>query len=221
MSGARRRGEAGLLRGCCLGLVLVVVALAGSAFLADRAIAAPELGAAPLGPDHGDSQAAVATASGMQLTAELTAQPHGVVVLSEHDLTVIAAERNPHPDALHNIAARLRNGQVVVSAEHPVGPFTVIPVARLSLSLDQSGSTPAVRVQLVEVDIGELTVPGFLRDWLAGSLGPSLPIDQIFNSTPALQSVRDNLECIVVAADGVRIGVHRPGTTPDPAVCGS
>ena len=33
--------------------------------------------------------------------------------------------------------------------------------------------------------------------------------------------LKNDLECVVVAQDGVRIGVHRPGTTPQPSVCGA
>ena len=56
------RAQAGLVRGCCLLVVLLVVVLGTGAFFADRALAAPSLGASPRGPAHGESEPAIAVA---------------------------------------------------------------------------------------------------------------------------------------------------------------
>ena len=106
-------------------------------------------------------------------------------------------------------------------ADHPFGPFTVEPVAHTSLTLDSVASAPKVVMQVVELDVGALTLPGLIRDRMVGTLAPSFSMNLLFSGSAALQALRANLECVVVVADGVRIGVHRPGTAPDPAVCGS
>ena len=220
MTGARRC-QAGLVRGCCLLGILLVALLAGAAFVADRALAAPELGGAPRGPDDGDSQAAIAVSLGAQLAAELLAQPHATVTLSEHDLTVLAAAHNPNPGSLSAIAVRVRSGYVVVAGQHPVGPLSTTVVGRLSLTLDITRSPPALSTQVEELDVGQLGLPGFIRDRVLGNFASTIDLDELFNGSPALQAVRANLECVVVTAGGVRIGVHRPGTSPDPGTCGS
>jgi len=217
----RRRAQGGLVRGCCLLIGLIVVVLGASAFIADRALAAPSLGAMPAGPDHGSSEAAIAVTLGVQLAAELLGQPHGVVTLSEHDLTVLARAHNPHPDSLRNVIARVRDGLVVLEAAHPYGPFTVMPVARISVTLTQGVTGPLIATHVVELDVGELTLPGFIRDRLLGTLAPSLSVNPLFTGSAALKAVRAYLECVVIAHDGVRIGVHRPGSTPQPSVCGA
>ena len=216
-----RCAQSGVVRGCCLLIVLVVAVLGASAFIADRALAAPSLGATPAGPDHGESEAAIALTLGAQLAAELLAQPDGVVTLSEHDLTVLARAHNPHPNSLRNVSARVRDGLVVVEAEHHYGPFTVMPVARISVALSTAASAPLIATHMVELDVGELTLPGFIRDRLVGSLAPALSVNPLFARSAAMRALRAYLECVVVAQDGVRIGVHRPGTTPQPSVCGA
>lgn len=216
-----RRPERGLVRGCCLLIILLVVLLGAAAYFADRALAAPSLGPSPAGPDHGDTEAAIAAALGVQLAAELLTESHAVVTLSEHDLTVLAQAHNPHPNSLTNLTARVRDGLVVITADHPFGPFTVSPVARIAVALVSPGTSPSVSVTIVELDVGQLVLPGFIRDREVGSLAPTLSLNPLFSSSAALQALKANLECIVVASDGVRVGVHRPATAPDPSVCGA
>ena len=40
-------------------------------------------------------------------------------------------------------------------------------------------------------------------------------------NTAALRALRASIECVVIAPDGVRVGVHRPGTAADAGVCGA
>lgn len=202
-----------------MGVILLLVLLGLTAFVIDRALAAPDLGAAPGGRDDGESQQAIALTLGAQLLAELVAQPHGVVTLTEHDLTVIAAQHNPHPDRYHNVMARVRNNLIAVSANTAIGPMTVAVVAHIGVTLQQNGTAPQLAAGVMDVDVGALQLPGWLQDRLVGS--PTIMLDPVFNSTAALRAVRANIECVVVAPDGVRVGVHRPGTTADPAVCGA
>lgn len=211
-----RGAEHGVIRGCCLGVVLLLAILGMSAFVVDRAMAAPDLGAAPGGRDDGETQQAIAVSLGVQLGRELITGPHGVVTLSEHDLTVLAAEHNPHPDRYRDVAARVRDGLVVVSALTNYGPIATTVVAHINVALVQSGAR--LDANVVRVDVGDLQVPGWVEDHFMGS--PTISLDQLFDSSPALQLLRANIECVLVAPDGVRVGVHRPGTGATPGVCG-
>jgi hypothetical protein len=213
------RAQGGLVRGCCALLVVALVVLGAIAFIADRALAAPDLGAAPRGPDHGDSQTAIAVSLGSQLVLALIAQPHAVLTLSEHDLTVLAAAHPP--SGVTGLTARVRNGLVVVSGQHPFGPFTVNPVAHVSVALDVNQAPPSLSSRVDQLDIGQLGLPGFIKDRILGSFASSINLDQLFKGSPALQALRANLECVAISPDGLLVGVHRPGFAPDTTVCAS
>jgi hypothetical protein len=214
-----RRAPQGLMRGCCALVAVAVVVLGFVVFLTVRVVAAPDLGAAPRGPGHGESQTAIAVSLGAQVVAQLLVQPHATVTLSEHDLTVLVGEHVAK--ALTDATVRTRGGQVVVSGQHPVGPFTVTPVAHLALTLDTTKSPPSLGSQIVELDLGQLGLPGFIRDRILGSLASSIDLDQVFNGSPALKALRANLECVAVVDDGLRIGVHSPLAAADTSICGS
>src|ERR1039458_6380659 len=66
----RRAGERGLFRGCCAGLLLLVVAALARVLLI-RLPSAPNLGAPPAGPDDGGSPGAIAAALGGEVDTEL------------------------------------------------------------------------------------------------------------------------------------------------------
>ncbi len=153
--------QRGFVRGCCLGLLVLLVLVGGSVFVADRALAAPVLGAPPAGPSHGATETAIAIALGKEMAQELLVSPHGVVVLSEEDLTVLALANNPHPNEYRNLQVRVRNGLVVVSAQISAGPFTPTAVAHISLTLKPGPNGPVIAAQVPEVDIGMLGLPGF------------------------------------------------------------
>src|SRR5580658_8353803 len=132
--GVTHSDQRGIVRGCCLGLLMLLILSGGSVFVADRALAAPVLGAPPAGPSHGATEAAIAVALGKEMAEQLINTPHGVVVLSEQDLTVLADANNPHPTEYRNIQVRVRGGLVVVSAQISAGPFTPTGVVHISLS---------------------------------------------------------------------------------------
>lgn len=207
------------MRGCCLLIALAVVLLGVLAFVAVRALAAPDLGPPPQGPDHGDGETAIAISLGSQVVTQLLTQPHAVVTLSEHDLTVLATAHLP--SGWSNVTARSRDHLVVLSGQHAFGPVAVSPVTHVSVSLDVTKSPPSLKSNVVQLDIGQLGTPGFIRDRIFGSFGSSIDLNRIFSGSPALQALRANLECVAVAPDGLRVGVHRPGTQTDTAVCGS
>lgn len=140
---------------------MLLVLVGGSVFVADRALAAPELGAPPAGPSHGATETAIAISLGKEMAAQLLTSPHGVVVLSEEDLTVLAVANNPHPNAYRDLEVRVRNGLVVVSARISAGPFTPTAVAHISLSLQPGANGPVIVAQVPQLDIGMLGLPGF------------------------------------------------------------
>ena len=221
----RGRAQLGLMRGCCA-LVFVAVAVVGAAILlAVRATAAPDLGAAPRGPNDGDGQTAIAVKLAAELVPQLLLSSDGTVTLSEQDLTVLANEHGA--GGLSGATVRARAGQLVVSGQRPFGPFTLTPVAHLTVALDRTSSPPRLTTQVDRFEVGQLGVPGFIRDRLLGSLSSSIDLGRLFGGVPALQALEGNIECAaVIDGDtgqqaGLRIGVHRPDAVANTAVCSS
>jgi hypothetical protein len=212
--------QRGIVRGCCLGLIVLLILVGGSVFLADRALAAPDLGAPPAGPSHGASEDAIAVALGAQMAAQLIQSPHGVVVLSEQDLTVLAVANNPHPSELKDLQVRVRDGLVVVSARVSAGPFTPTAVAHIKLSLRPGGAGPVIAAQVPEVDIGMLGLPGFAGSSLVSQIDTALSLDRLFAIAPKLSVLRSDIECVAVLPGGVAVGVHDPDAPSVASSCG-
>src|ERR1700730_18581243 len=159
-----RSGQVGLLRGCCFPLILLLVLVVGGLVLGQRALAAPDLGAPPGGTAHGSSELVIAAALVGDAATQLLKADHAVVTLSERDLTVIANARNPSPVRFRNPQARIRNGDVVVSADTSVGPFGVTAVATFQLIFANSSGATQVTAQAVNYAVGQLGIPGFIGD---------------------------------------------------------
>ncbi len=212
--------QRGIVRGCCLGLLVLLIALGGSVFLADRALASPTLGAPPAGPSHGASETAIAIALGTEMAGQLIQGAHGVVVLSEQDLTVLAIANNPHPNEFRDLQVRVRDGLVVVSARLSAGPFTPTGVARISLTLQPGPTGPSMAAQVPEVDIGMLGLPGFAGSGLASQIDGALSLDRLFAIDPKLSALRTDIECVAVVPGGVAVGVHDPGVPSVASSCG-
>jgi hypothetical protein len=215
-----RSGERGIVRSCCAGLVLLIILAAGGAFLADRALAAPVLGAPPAGPSHGDNEVAIAVALGGAMAAQLLAGSHGVVVLSERDLTVLADANNPHPNTYRDLQVRVRNGLLVASAQISFGPFNPTAVVHVSLSLQPGHNGPVIAAQVPEFDIGMLGVPGFFADRLVKEIDAALSLDKLFSVDPRLSALRSDIECVAVVPGGVAVGVHDLGVPNVASSCG-
>ena len=216
----RRSGERGVVRGCCAGAIVLLILAGLVAFVADRALAAPQLGPSPAGPSHGATELDIAVNLGAQMTAQLVAGPHGVITLSEQDLTVLAVANNPHPDEYRQVAVRVRDGLVVVSSQVSVGPFTPTAVAHISVSLRSAASGPVLAAQVPEVDIGQLGVPGFLTSGLAGQINAALSLNGLFSIDSRLNALRAYIECVAVVPGGVAVGIHDPGIPAVPSACG-
>jgi len=212
--------QRGVVRGCCLGLLMLLILVGGSVFVADRALAAPELGAPPAGPSHGATETAIAVALGKEMAAQLLTSPHGVVVLSEEDLTVLAAANNPHPDQYRDVQVRVRDGLVVVSAQISAGPFTPTAVAHIGLSLQPGANGPGIVAQVPQLDIGMLGLPGFAGSGLVSQIDSALSLDRLFAIAPELSPLRTDIECVTVVPGGIAVGVHIPLVAADTSSCG-
>ncbi len=208
------------MRGCCLGLVLVAALVVAGVIFASRALAAPNLGSPPGGTAHGSSEAVIAAALSGDAATQLLDGEHAVVALSERDLTVIATARNPSPDRYRNPQARIRNGDVVVSADTSVGPFGVTAVASFALLFSDAGGASKVTAQAVDYAVGQLGIPGFIGDRLDPRGSASLNLTALFASNAALEALSKSMDCLAVRPDGVHIGFHRPGVAPSAGVCG-
>jgi hypothetical protein len=202
-----------VLRGCCFGLVLLVIVVAATSFVTVRALAAPNLGAPPGGTSHGSSEVLIAAALAGEAAVQLIGADHAVVVLSERDLTVIAQARNPSPDRYRDPQARIRGDDVVVSADTDVGPLGVTAVATFQLVLSDTAAATKIIAQPVAYAVGQLGVPGFVADRIDSRGSQTLNLTQLFASNPALLALSKLLECLSVRPDGVHVGFHRPGST--------
>ena len=207
-----------MLRGCCFPVALLLLLAVAGVYVATRALATPNLGAAPGGTDHGNTQLLIAAALAGDAAAQLIIGDHAVVVVSEHDLTVIVQARNPEPQKYRYPQARIRDGNVVVSADTDVGPLGVTAVVRYNLVLDTSGPVQ-VTAQPVSYDVGQLGLPSFVGTWLNPRATKTVDLTSLFGSNPALQLLARSLDCLAVHPDGVHVGFHRPGATVSDPAC--
>jgi len=201
-------------------MLLLLVALGYSAYIVDRAVAGPDLGSSPRGPNHGNNELAIAAALAPQLAASLIVQPHAVIILSEHDLTVIATQNNSKPAEYRNVSVRVRGGMELVAADVGVGPFTPTAVARVTVTFDNSSGQVHISSQVSQIDLGQLSLPGWLKDRYVTQVMQTTALLPLFAGSSALKSAASDIECLAVADEGVRIGVHRSGVIADASTCG-
>jgi hypothetical protein len=210
-----RAGERGLVRGCCAGLIALIVVVAVLVLLL-RVTGDPGLGAPPAGPDDGGSPAAIAGALGAEVETELgrPGARGAVVLVSEQDLSTLAAADNPDPDMFTAVKVRARGAQLWVSADSHLGPLAVLVTARITLSLRPGGQvTPTVE----ELDVGDQAIPGFMQS----AIDPRG--DAVLSFASLVSGVglsRYGLECLVVMPGrGVELGFHAPLLSADPGYC--
>ena len=213
----RRAGEGRLLRGCCAGLAVALILLCACVLiLGVRLTASPALGAAPAGPADGASPSAIAALLAGEVSDQLdrSGAPGAVILLSERDLTTLAASANPDPRMFSGIQVRARDGQLWVSAESALGPLSVVVTARLTIRLGESGSiTPTID----EIDVGDQAVPGFLRSAVDPDGSAAFSLSPLLTGS-ALSPY--GLECLtVVQGRGLELGFHMPLLDPDPGYC--
>lgn len=208
-------------RGCLVALTIAAVLVALTGVLGALALSTPDLGPAPGGTDHGDNELAIAASLGGSLAAQLALAPHGVIALSEHDLTVLIRENNPAPVRFRDPQVRVRDGLVVIDAHTPVGPFTVDAVARMALSRTiGADQLPQVTATFTRVQVGSLGLPDFAAHALQDRVQQAFDLQDVLTSNEYLRLARAALDCVLVAADGVRLGFHRPGVDAQAGDCG-
>jgi hypothetical protein len=209
-----RRGEHGLFRTCCLGLVILLALCVGAVVLLVRLTSSPAfLATAPLGADDGPTTQAIATRLATQLALSLL-DPTGqaTVLVSDRDLTVIAAEENPDPQTFSGVQVHSNAGHLLISAHSRLGPLPVIVTAQVLPHL--VNGTP--QIDLGDVQIGDQVLPGFLRSWV-DPRGTA-----IFNLGSLVRKMSIStfgLECMAVLQNGVELGFHAPLTGPQPNLC--
>ena len=213
-----RPGESGLLfsRGCCIGVVVLLLLCAAALVLQVRMTAVPELGAAPVGPSDGSNSAAIATALARRVATQLiqTGAAGAVVLLSERDLTTLAAQYNPDPESFTDVAVRARGGQLWVSADHHLGPLPVVVTARVSPVFQPGGS---LDVDIQEIDVGDQAIPGFMQSAVDPRGSAVVSLNGLLNST-ALDVY--GLECVsVVPNRGIELGFHAPLRAAETGYC--
>jgi hypothetical protein len=210
-----------LCRGCGCLLVVVVGAVVVALIAGAQALAAPDLGPAPGGRDDGNSQIAIAARLGTALGTELLTNPsgHGVVELSEHDLTVLVRQNNPDTGRFRNPSARVRDDLVVVDAQAPAGPFTVTAVARLALSRTTDTGDPRVTGTFRSVQVGNLGLPDAVAHALQDHVQRAFNLQDLLAANPILSAARSALECVRVGGGVVRMGFHRPDVAENAATC--
>jgi hypothetical protein len=210
----RHRGQHGLFRTCCLGLLILVALCAGAIVLLVRLTASPAfLATAPLGADDGPTIQAIATKLATQLSlALLDKSGQATVLVSDRDLTVIAAEENPDPQTLSGVEVRSNPGHLLVSAHSRLGPLPVVVTAQLTPRLVNGYP----QIDLGDIQVGDQGIPGFMRS-LIYPQGKA-----IFDFGPLIRRMSIStfgLECLVVVPDGVELGFHSPFSGAQPAVC--
>jgi hypothetical protein len=193
--------------------------VAATVFVAVHALAAPDLGSPPGGTSHGGSVTVIAATLAGDAATQLVHGDHAVVVLSERDLTVIARDRNPAPNRFRNPQARIRDGNVVVSADTSVGPFGVTAVASFQLLLTVTPSTTQLSAQAVDYQVGQLGLPGFVGARFDPRGSATLNLTALFASSPVLETLSKTLDCLSVRSDGVHVGFHRTGAGASDAAC--
>jgi len=213
---ARRAGERGLFRGCCAGLVALIVLLAVLVVLLVRLTARPDLGGTPAGPDDGGSPLEIAATLAGGVAIQL-AQPDAtgaVVVVSEQDLSTLAAAVNPDPGSFTDVQVRARAGQLWVTADSRLGPLGVVATARLSLSFEPGGT---ITPDLEEIDVGDQAIPGFLRSAVDPRGSAAFSLAPLLSGSELSQY---GLECVVVVPyRGLELGFHAPSASSSPGYC--
>lgn len=208
-----------MVRGCCLLIILLVAVVAATVFLGGRALAAPDLGAPPGGTAHGGSEVVIAATLAGSAATQLVAGQHAILVLSERDLTVLAAAHDPNPTRYRNPQARVRDGAVLVSTDTSVGPFGATAVVHVALTYTTDGGQPHVTAQAADYTVGQLPLPAWVVDHLVPNAPSTIDLSRLWSSNRVLQLLAQSLECVAVQSDGIHVAFHRPGVTPDVTRC--
>ena len=181
-----------------------------------RLTSAPDLGALPAGPDDGGNPGAIGAALGAEVRADLVrpGAPGATVLVSEQDLSTLAAADNPDPEMFTALKVRARGAQLWVSAGSHLGPLTVVVTARLTLGLRSGGE---ITTDEQELDVGDQAIPGFMRSAIDPRGDAALSFTSLLGGGRLSQY---GLECLMVVPErGLELGFHSPLLKADPGYC--
>jgi len=217
---ARRREFGGARRAVAVVLLVVVALALAGVVVTWQALAAPDLGAAPRGPDDGHTRLAIAAAMGRKAATGLALAPHTVVTLSEQDLTTVLEDSNPDPQHFQDPEGRVRDGLVVIDVRTALGPLTVTAVARVALTLVcPPDGAPDISADVRDISAGRMPLPGFAVQQIRDRISRDVDLHALL-SDAQLDPVRPYLDSVQVTGDGVALGFHRPGLLQSNSPCG-
>jgi hypothetical protein len=109
---------------------------------------------------------------------------------------------------------------VVIDAHTPVGPFTVVAVARMTLTRTEDANGPRATASFRSLQVGNLGLPDQVTQVLQDRVQQAFNLQDLLSASPILSLARSSLECVRVGSGTVRLGFHRPGVATDPQACG-
>jgi len=200
-------------------LLLVAVLIAGGGFVTWESTAAPELGAAPRGPDDGHTRLQIAAVMGRKAAQGLALAPHTVVTLSEKDITTVLRSSIPDPQQFRDPEGRVRDGLVVIDVRTKLGPVDITAVGRVALSLVcPADGAPDVAADVNSISAGRMPLPGWAVTQIRDRISRDIDLHGLL-ADAQLDPIRPYLDSVAVTADGVALGFHRPGLLQGNSPC--
>ena len=195
----------------------MAVLAAGGGFVAWQATAAPDLGAAPRGPDDGDTRLQIAATMGRRAAQGLALHPHTVVTLSEQDITTVLRSSIPDPQQFQDPQGRVRDGMVVIDVRTRLGPVGITAVGRVALSLVcPPDGAPDVAADVRGISAGRVPLPGWAVSQIRDRISHDIDLHGLL-ADAQLDPIRPYLDSVAVTGDGVAFGFHRPGLVQNSA----
>ena len=202
-----------------MALLLVAVLIAAGGLLTWQSTAAPELGAAPRGPDDGHTRLQIAAVMGRKAAQGLALAPHTVVTLSEKDITIVLRSSIPDPQQFQDPEGRVRDGLVVINVRTKLGPVGITAVGRVALSLVcPADGAPDVAADVNSISAGRMPLPGWAVTQIRDRISRDIDLHGLL-ADAQLDPIRPYLDSVAVTADGVALGFHRPGLLQGNSPC--
>jgi len=200
-------------------LLLVAVLIAAGGLLTWQSTAAPDLGAAPRGPDDGHTRLQIAAVMGRKAAQGLALAPHTVVTLSEKDITTVLRSSIPDPQQFRDPEGRVRDGLVVIDVRTKLGPVDITAVGRVALSLVcPADGAPDVAADVNSISAGRMPLPGWAVTQIRDRISRDIDLHALL-ADAQLDPIRPYLDSVAVTADGVALGFHRPGLLQGNSPC--
>jgi hypothetical protein len=215
---SRRRGG-GVRASRAAFLLVLVLFVAGACVVGWQSTSAPDLGAAPRGPNDGTTRLEIAATMGRRAAQGLALAPHTVVTLSEQDLSTVLRSSNPDAQQFQDPEARVRDGLVVIDVRTSLGPVGIIAVARVALSLVcPADGAPDVAADVRGISAGRMPLPGFAVSQIRDRISRDIDLHGLL-ADAQLDPIRPYLDSVAVTGQGVALGFHRPGLLQGQDAC--